>query len=219
MGDKTDVKGELIADFIIENDLHLVNNPNSLTTFESTNGRSWIDLTVANTEMAKNISEWNVLNEPSGSDHNYIKIKAFDNFKTKVKQLTQKGQQRVLDNLKNDRWIREMENDGTPPHADVKDIIDTLYAKLKYLLKKHSRNVKTSTKQTPWWSLELDMERKRVRALRRRSQRAPTQLRDEYKLQYERAHKTYKTNIKIAKNRILATILYSGSKKYIYSSP
>lgn len=98
-----------------------------------------------------------------------------------------------------DRWIEESKAQTITSVVGLKHLINTLLNKIQDLYKKHSKRVKETTKQNIWWTPELEIERKRTRALRRRYQQCSNYLRDQYKKTYSEAHKIYKDNIKKAK--------------------
>jgi hypothetical protein len=65
-------RGKTLEEFIIINDLLVMNEKTDVLTFESTRGRSWIDLTICNNILARNIRRWTCGEEESCSDHKII---------------------------------------------------------------------------------------------------------------------------------------------------
>ena len=55
--------------------LHIINENIGVPTFETRRGRSWIDLTLSNSQLLGNITAWNIGDEESCSDHNLISFK------------------------------------------------------------------------------------------------------------------------------------------------
>lgn len=198
-GNRTDDRGAQLAEFIIARDLLPLNTPESPPTFESARGCSWIDITLASQNIVRDITNWTVLSDTTGSDHNYIFIQAYNNNTTTTKKLTKSGQKKLLTQMSQDQWFTRMQTTQIHSLTLLKHIIDTMYNKLKTLYDKYSKYVKNSTHQYPWWTPDLDTERKRVRALRRRYQHSQDHLRNIHKTLYIQAHKTYKINIKQAK--------------------
>ncbi|KAH9374505.1 hypothetical protein HPB48_022936 [Haemaphysalis longicornis] len=75
---------------------------------------------------------------------------------------------------------------------DIEDVVTSLYEKIEGLKKRYSKKKETpKQKPKPWWSIDLEMERKEVRACRRRCQKAKGNVRKEYKDQYYREHDIY----------------------------
>ncbi|RZC38399.1 Exo endo phos 2 domain containing protein, partial [Asbolus verrucosus] len=68
----SDRKGPLLEELILANDLQILNVDGSPPTFESLNGKSFIDLTLAPTNFVARISDWEVLSDVSSSDHRPI---------------------------------------------------------------------------------------------------------------------------------------------------
>lgn len=71
-GQKTDDRGKALSEFLIHRNLYVRNDAGSLPTFETKNGRSWIDLTIIMPNLISEMQEWNVLEVPTASDHRYI---------------------------------------------------------------------------------------------------------------------------------------------------
>lgn len=65
-------KGALVEKLIIENNLIVLNKPNSPYTFMNANGQSNIDITPATANLVKNIKSWKVDRCCMPSDHNLI---------------------------------------------------------------------------------------------------------------------------------------------------
>lgn len=105
------------------------------------------------------------------------------------------------DTLSRDTWLLNTQTTLTTNRNQLEHIINTLYRKIRILSNKYCKVVQDSKHQTPWWTPELDIERKRVGALRRRFQRAPPPLRPTFKEIYLTAHKEHKKNIKTAKTK------------------
>jgi hypothetical protein len=63
-----------MEDFVASNQLHIINEERTLTTFQSSRGESNIDLTIANNKMIANIQKWDISEEESALDHNIIKF-------------------------------------------------------------------------------------------------------------------------------------------------
>lgn len=218
-GNTTDHRGTELAQFIIATDLYPLNNSDSPPTFQTINGQSWIDLTLVTRELISEITNWTVLNDPSGSDHSYISYQAYTNFTTTTRKLTQKGQLKLLDKLAEDRWIIQTQTQQITSRTQLRHTIDILYRKITTLYNKYCKTVKNSTKQKAWWTQELEIERRRVRALRRRYQHAITPLRDNYKTIYLTAHKIYKTNIRTAKTKSWQTFCTQFIRSNIFTIP
>ena len=52
--------------------LHIINEDNTKTTFQSSRGKSNIDLTITNNQMLADVKNWDISDEDSASDHNII---------------------------------------------------------------------------------------------------------------------------------------------------
>ena len=68
----TNQRGKPLEEFIITSGLILMNEERGIPTFETRRGRSWMDLTVCNSNIAKSTSEWTCGEVESLSDHKLI---------------------------------------------------------------------------------------------------------------------------------------------------
>jgi hypothetical protein len=70
---KNNPSGKALEEFLTYNQLHILNEESTSTTFQSNRGSSNIDLIIANNHMLAAIKDWKILEEESCSDHNIIK--------------------------------------------------------------------------------------------------------------------------------------------------
>jgi hypothetical protein len=66
--------GRMMEDFVASNQLHILNEERTITTFQSNGGESNIDLTIANNKMLANILNWEISGEESASVHKFNQI-------------------------------------------------------------------------------------------------------------------------------------------------
>lgn len=218
-GKLLDRRGETLGEYILGNELHPINDQDSAPTFTSSNGRSWIDLTIASQNLLPRVNSWKILDEITESDHNYIEIKLFNTIKNNTKRLTKKGEIRFIEEITNDDWLMKNKNRQIESKEALEQILNILIEKLKNLYKKHVQRVRESTQQNPWWSPELEMERKQTRAMRRRYQQCNSTMRPAYKSVYLQAQKKYKTNVKKAKNDSWQQFCTEATRKNIFGIP
>ncbi|GBM78644.1 Vitamin K-dependent gamma-carboxylase [Araneus ventricosus] len=67
-----DNRGKDILDFILANNLNIINKPGALPTFQKNNSVGWPDLTLYSQSLIDSSINWEVLEEISLSDHRYI---------------------------------------------------------------------------------------------------------------------------------------------------
>ncbi|GBL80653.1 hypothetical protein AVEN_225313-1 [Araneus ventricosus] len=67
-------RGYQMENFIVEKNLQLLNSPGAEPTFQHYNAEDWPDLTLASNPILANMCDWEVLENESFSDHNFIKI-------------------------------------------------------------------------------------------------------------------------------------------------
>jgi hypothetical protein len=66
--------GEKLEEFLASNHLHVINDDNERTTFQGSRGKSNIDLTITNNQMLTDVTNWDISEEESASDHYIIKF-------------------------------------------------------------------------------------------------------------------------------------------------
>ncbi|GBM54060.1 hypothetical protein AVEN_220618-1 [Araneus ventricosus] len=67
-------RGNAMEDFISSTNLHLLNVKDAGPTFQQPNAKGWPDLTLSIGQHLSNSTSWEVLEDVSFSDHNFIKI-------------------------------------------------------------------------------------------------------------------------------------------------
>jgi hypothetical protein len=81
----TNSTGNLLKEFVASNQLHIINEDSTRTTFQSSRGKSNIDITITNNQMLADIKNWQISEEESVSDHNIIKFNIkLDRDETKI---------------------------------------------------------------------------------------------------------------------------------------
>jgi len=67
---ETDNRGEVVEEFILINNLTVINKVSDFNTFRTERGASNIDVTLANHKISTGISAWTIDPDFSFSDHN-----------------------------------------------------------------------------------------------------------------------------------------------------
>ena len=70
----TNHRGRIIEEFLVSVQLHILKEDSNLTTYLSSRGSSNIDLTVTSNSILREVEDWEVSNQESRSDHNFIKF-------------------------------------------------------------------------------------------------------------------------------------------------
>jgi len=68
----TNTRGRTMEEFIISRDLQILNKETGIPTFETSRGRSWIDLTLCNSKLSQYTRRWTCGEEESCADHKII---------------------------------------------------------------------------------------------------------------------------------------------------
>jgi len=71
----TNTRGKKLEEYPAGSQLHIINEENERSTFNNTRGVSNIDLTIVNNNLLSDVHDWEISEEDSLSDHNYLKYK------------------------------------------------------------------------------------------------------------------------------------------------
>ena len=64
----------MMEEFIASNQLYIINEDSPRRTFQSIRGESNIDLTIVNNHMLADVTDWEIAEVESASDHNILKF-------------------------------------------------------------------------------------------------------------------------------------------------
>jgi hypothetical protein len=65
----SNVRGRKLEEFLVTQQLFIINEESDMKTFQSSRGSSNIDSTISNYKMLKEVQEWKISEEESCSDH------------------------------------------------------------------------------------------------------------------------------------------------------
>lgn len=191
-------RGTSVLDFILRRDLYLWNDPTSKPTFETINGKSWIDLTLSSQQLQTHCGTWDVV-DSTFSDHNYISFSigrvttcglprrySFDQYR--LRRLASRLRPRLND------MIPKIDAAGSPAALD--EAVEQITAAIKAACDKSLRIKSNGQPRKPWWDQELTVQRKKTRALRKRYQKTsdPNE-RLSWRSQYKKAAAVYRRTL------------------------
>jgi len=192
-----DNRGQLLEDFISQNDLLVLNNNEDIPTFHTFRGdviaESYIDITIANVNSSALITHWQVLKEDSLSDHRYI----FFTINDTISKIEHRST--IKFNTKSANW--ETFADLWKPHiqhhiqlienitntSQLNAYVNTFDLLLTQICFKSMSKVSHNNKHpnsNNWWTQELSECRLKVNNARRRHQRCQRENRPELKNAY-----------------------------------
>lgn len=158
--DLIDARGRTVTEWIATNDLVVSNQGNKATFFHQNYG-SILDLTLATSNIARHISNWDVLEIESLSDHKYIMFDVLEGHQTReTKSIVQGWQTKKLDQRKLQEAVEtlgEIENSRALTDM-LKKLCDLVMPKKK---RGHGRRA------TYWWNEEISQLRKECLRKRR----------------------------------------------------
>ena len=223
----TNGRGKLMEEYLVTNNLYIMNEKVPIPTFQTRRGKSWVDLTICNGSLLRKFDDWKCGEEESCSDHNNITFKIkrerdcreeedYPNirYNTKTGDFTKFDdclKTSIANNFKckgntNEEIERELlekikntELDGL--EAIVQEYQSSIIAACNESFKQCSRRKPRKGRTVPWWTQELTILRKKVNALRRRFQRTMNNedLRAERKEKYLEGKRTYQTKMQYEK--------------------
>jgi hypothetical protein len=187
----------MMEDFVASKKLHIINEERTFKTFQSSRGKSNIDLNIANNKMLANIQNWDISEEESASDHNIIKfnitsdkaegivIEDAGRFRRKKHQYTEFYEKlhriasvtfQIEYRDRGNEHLDEALSRKLEATQDVQEFTKKLEEVILKAAKETggSRNTvkrKTKGKTVPWWTNRLTIMQKNTNALRRRYQR------------------------------------------------
>lgn len=153
---KKDTRGARMEEWIAQNDMVLLNNHDK-PTFQSENYGSILDLTLCTSDLVPFVTQWDVLEEESLSDHNYIFFElVFQTPITSSRAQKSGWQIRKLNKEKLEQEAQKMEWHDTEITAGK--FSETLKVLCDSTMPK--RVVKPNRKPVYWWTAEIAILRK-----------------------------------------------------------
>ncbi|GBL83037.1 Putative protein in type-1 retrotransposable element R1DM [Araneus ventricosus] len=172
-----DPRGQKILDFVLANNLFISNTSDAPPTHLNYNGsKGWPDLSICSHQLINKISTWEVLEDITNSDHQYIQIKLNTNitsFKLKRYKTLHGNFQKFTESFRTRVPKLEEKISLCSTTEVLNSIAQTLQQEIisacNYSFK--IRQHKLISNPT-WWTANLESEKKRLIALRRRAQRS-----------------------------------------------
>ncbi|GBL89290.1 hypothetical protein AVEN_225829-1 [Araneus ventricosus] len=164
--------GGAFVDFVLKHNLRIINNPNSLSTFETKNGKSWIDITISSRDLFSKISDWTVT-KCVFSDHSYLSFKFAVVSGAPIGLGLRISKRKIyrLGNLVAEKFRHaEEELNQIKTKRDLETWVQRLTEFIQSVCKR-TAPAKAAHLRVPWWDHELEIQRKKTRALRFRYQR------------------------------------------------
>lgn len=212
-----DHRGAQLIDIIVQEDLVVLNNNDSHPSFQSSRGISWIDLAITNIKDADFIFQ--ITDDITNSDHNLLELTMSNHIEIKHKNRIS------LHRLRMDKFL--IASDTIIKSSDWNNItietinsyITNLQSSLFELANSNTRpKIDKKKLNAPWWNVELQTLRKKVRALRRQFQKeTEPQARIIKKNKYKKEHAYYKKKILSAKSKSFKEFIentFSGEPYY-----
>ncbi|GBN71845.1 hypothetical protein AVEN_67850-1 [Araneus ventricosus] len=156
-------RGTAIEEFILANNLFINNSSDAPPTFTSNSSKGWPDLSLCTQQMIGEIANWEVLEEPSLSDHHYIEITIDSSVKncTFTRYKTRHGNHNIfLTNLKLyvNSLLRAFRNSQN--EKDINEATNLLQNCVIEACNKSYRTKNQNLSPTPnWYTQDLEIEK------------------------------------------------------------
>ncbi|KAF8777628.1 Delta and Notch-like epidermal growth [Argiope bruennichi] len=213
-----DNRGNEVLDFILANNLYILNKSDAPPTFQRNNSIGWPDLTLCSQSIIDSSINWEVLDDISLSDHRYIQTTIASTIANQFykRYKTRHGNHpRFLNILGKDIYYLENKIATARNSRELNDATIVLQNSIINACNKTFKIKKQLLLTKPnWWTEKLEINKKKVRALRKRAQRAP-EIEKQWRYQIFKKEKTeYKKHIKKAKNTGWRNFCSSASNPY-----
>ncbi|XP_067121818.1 uncharacterized protein [Centruroides vittatus] len=140
-----------ILQFINSKGLHILNDPSSLPTFDALIKKSWVDITCCNNRALKEVSNWEVSEHVSLSDHAYLYFKL--GTKDQIDEHIEKYDVRKVDwtSLKTNliHKVQTIKLDHVKNRTDARDNINAFINIIQNLCDNHIPKKKKRNKAVP----------------------------------------------------------------------
>lgn len=198
---RTDERGDTLLEFTARNECTIINDPNSLPTYSSTLGTSWIDLIITKNMDPNLITDWIVEDTHTLSDHNYISFKYVATYK--LLHVNERWNKKTLIWSEFCQEMKEYTQKLVVPSdtTDIEKYVKEIELDIVDICNKHKAKKLRSKRNAIWWNDELSIMRKKVRALRRLFQGTThdTNIRNARKIVYKRELAHFRKRIAICK--------------------
>ncbi|KAH7963851.1 hypothetical protein HPB52_023724 [Rhipicephalus sanguineus] len=168
---QTDARGSRLIAFAASHGLVVINDPDSIPTYENRYSMSWIDVTLASPSLLVRGHSWCVREDVTHSEHRYVVVTIGEPALTQRKRLTSYARAQMLQAVGRDPWFDRITRAEVRSAQALDLVLAQFYRVIDAHHRRHLRPVSRSRWGNPWWTPQLALERKRVNAARRRFQR------------------------------------------------
>ncbi|GBO05875.1 hypothetical protein AVEN_44984-1 [Araneus ventricosus] len=197
----TDERGRCVLEYVNKLDLFIENNCDSIATY-SCEKDSWIDLIISKNIDRNLVENWQVHSDITASDHRLITYSLCEKFNQVKNRITWKIENMKLIDFKLEvsKLVREFKG-KTLSRNNLDEMLRNFSEKLTRICRKCKSNKRRSNWQSAvWWTPKLEMERSKIRALRRRFQAClEPRERIERRIVFKKEYSMYKKSIIRAK--------------------
>lgn len=173
---ETDERGKILKEFLLHNNLYVINEPNNIPTYMTTRGELNIDVTLINGNVLNSIKKWKVQQDCTTSDHSLITFyynRPLNNQRQFYKQDTYNIKRANWDDF--ERLINDEFHDEVIfklATANAEDAVELFTSVLRKICNRSIPKKKRGDKSVPWWTLSLNRMRRASNSARKQYIRA-----------------------------------------------
>ncbi|XP_072140757.1 uncharacterized protein [Dermacentor andersoni] len=219
-----DNRGSRVIKFAAARELVVLNDaasspPPPPPTYCNIYTASWIDVTLATPALVRRGYKWSVSLDVTFSEHRAIDL-VLHSDSVRGRRLTKCGRLNFVAELRDLRWFEQASgaNISSPQALDA--TLSKMYEVVDKTRRKHLRPVLPHKPGKSWWTPDLQIEKNRRRALRRRFQRCrDNALRPSHRQRYSEALAKFRRRIENAKASDARERCDECSRKSLFSAP
>ncbi|GBM42202.1 Retrovirus-related Pol polyprotein from type-1 retrotransposable element R1 [Araneus ventricosus] len=170
--DIEDERGRQLMEFVLSKGLAIVNDEDTIPTFEGSQGRSWVDITISDPELLENIFKWQVDVEPTNSDHNSIAFSLYTDRKITKKKNRRFNLEKISILSLRTFLQKEIGNRELDIDADLDIEVEEFVSKIFTACTNSAKSHLATPRKQKWWDKSLEILRSQVRRAKRKMYQA-----------------------------------------------
>ncbi|GBN25120.1 Retrovirus-related Pol polyprotein from type-1 retrotransposable element R1 [Araneus ventricosus] len=170
--DVEDERGRQLMEFVLSKGLAIVNEEDTIPTFDGSRGRSWVDITISDPLLLDNIFKWKVDLEPTCSDHNSISFSLYTGKKTKPRKHRRFNLKNINILSLRSSLHSEIGNRVLVHATDLDKEVEDYVTKITSACKNSVQVRQPLSKKQRWWDRNLEILRSQVRRAKKKMYQA-----------------------------------------------
>ncbi|GBM04605.1 hypothetical protein AVEN_75568-1 [Araneus ventricosus] len=169
--DVEDERGRQLMEFVLSKGLAIVNEEDTIPTFDGSRGRSWVDIIISDPLLLDNIFKWKVDLEPTCSGHNSISFSLYTG-KTKPRKHRRFNLKNINILSLRSSLHSEIGNRVLAHATDLDREVEDYVTKITSACKNSVQVRQPLSKKQRWWDRNLEILRSQVRRAKKKMYQA-----------------------------------------------